>query len=249
MGMYEGYATLYDASGQRAFSLRMIPYLERLWEIHQPVGKTVVDLACGTGTVALHLAHKGWRVTGVDASAAMLSEARIKQEHSVEPISVTWLQQDMRQLDLEKTAHVVTCLYDSMTYMLRSEDLVKVFKGVYDTLVPGGLFCFDMNTAWVMAAQWDNETYFSDMDSLSVILQSNYDDRAQRTHVTVTCFERVDDLYRKIVEHHTEQAYPPEQIATHLQDVGLRLEAQYSCFTLSQPTPTTYRIMFVARRV
>ena len=248
MGIYEGYAALYDASGQHEFSLRMIPYLERLLTRHPVEGRRLIDLACGTGTVAIAYARQGWQVTGIDASAAMLAQAKAKQRAVSGELAITWSQQDMRELRVVEPVHLVTCLYDSMNYMLNSQDVLRTFEHVYDALVPGGLFAFDMNTAWVMAAQWDDETYFSDSDKLSIVLQSNYDDQIQRTHVTVTCFQRVNHLYRKVVEHHTEQAYPPEQIATLLVDAGLRPEAQYSCFTFVPSTPTTFRIMFVARR-
>ena len=68
--------------------------------------------------------------------------------------------------------HLATCLYDSLNYMLTSDDLLAVFRRVYAALLPDGLFLFDMNTAWVMATLWDDETYFSDDDNLTVILKS-----------------------------------------------------------------------------
>ena len=75
MGIYEKYAEVYDRSGQIAFTLLMIPYLDRVLERHGFAGQSVLDLACGTGTMALALAEKGWRVLGLDASAAMLAQA------------------------------------------------------------------------------------------------------------------------------------------------------------------------------
>ena len=56
------------------------------------------------------------------------------------------------------------------------------------------------------------------------------------------------ELYRKLVERHTEQAYPQEQIALLLSDVGLHIEAHYDCFAFGEPGAETLRIMWVARR-
>ena len=47
--------------------------------------KTAVDLACGTGSVAVLLAQKGMQVTAVDMSAEMLSEAAQKAEDMENP--------------------------------------------------------------------------------------------------------------------------------------------------------------------
>ena len=251
MGIYEDYASVYDASGQISFSLRMVPYLNRLLDLHPAApgpeaGRVLLELACGTGTVAIAFAQAGWRVYGVDGSAQMLVEARAKTE-GLEHTPI-WSQQDMRRLVLPERAHLATCLYDSLNYMLTSDDLVAVFRGVYRALLPGGLFLFDMNTAWAMATQWDDETLVTDSESLTMIFRSTYDAERQRVSLNATLFERVGALYRKIVEQHVEQAYPEEHIATLLTDAGFRVEARYHCFRLSPPTATTGRIMWVARR-
>jgi len=41
-------------------------------------GGPVLDLACGTGRIPIHLTRAGYRVTGVDSSEALLREASRK---------------------------------------------------------------------------------------------------------------------------------------------------------------------------
>ncbi|MBM3189184.1 MAG: class I SAM-dependent methyltransferase [Chloroflexi bacterium] len=246
MPIYDEYAAVYDRSGQLAFSLRMIPYLQSLLSRHAVGGKTLLELACGTGTVAIAFAAEGWRVYAVDGSAQMLAQARAKAER--DDLALFWSQQDMRRFVLPERVYVATCLYDSLNYMLTDTDLRAVFRAVFRALQPGGLFLFDMNTACAFERVWNDQIYFTDSDDLSVILQCRYDARQQRTSVTVTCFERQGELYRKLVETHTEQAYPDEQIATLLTDVGFQVQARYACFTQVEPTADAMRIMWVARR-
>jgi SAM-dependent methyltransferase len=246
MPIYQDYAHVYDRSGQLAFSLKMIPYLGRVLDRHPVVGRTMVDLACGTGTVAVALAQAGWRVDAVDGSAEMLAQARAKA--AADEVTLRASQQDMRSFALPEPVHWATCLYDSMNYMLTSADLLAVFRSVFAALLPGGLFCFDMNTAWALSTFWDDATYFTDTDDLTVIMQSNYSSREQRTTVTVTCFRREGEKYVKFSEQHTEQAYPTEHIALLLTDVGFTVEAQYECFSFHAPTPTSSRILYVARK-
>lgn len=248
MAMYEQYAAVYDAAGQLAFSQRMIPYLQRLLARHPAPGTTMAEVACGTGTVAIAMAGAGWRVYGVDLSARMLEQARAKA--AAAGVAVQWGQQDMRRLTLPEPVHLVTCLYDSINYMLTSEDLSAAVECAYRALAPGGLYLFDMNTAVVMATMWADETYYTDSDDLAVIMATDYDAQHQRTTVRVTCFERQAEsgLYRKITEQHAEQAYPEEHVATLLTDAGFVVEGRYNCFTLSPATPATFRILWAARR-
>jgi ubiquinone/menaquinone biosynthesis C-methylase UbiE len=246
MSIYGQYARVYDQSGQLAFSLKMVPYLSELLDRHPVAGRTVLELACGTGTVAAAFAHQGWRVYAVDGSAEMLAVARAKARDR--DVSVLWSQQDMRHLVLPERVHLATCLYDSLNYMLTSEDLAAVFRGVYRALQPGGLFLFDMNTAQAFESMWNDDTYFTDAEDVSVAFTSRYDGVHQRTSVTVTCFHREGDLYRKIVEHHVEQAYPPEQIATLLTDAGFDAPVALDCFTFVPPNDESTRIMWLARR-
>ena len=80
MSIYREYARVYDGSGQLGFSLKLIPYLNNILERHPVGGRTMLELACGTGTVALAFAEAGWRVYAIDGSAEMLKEARAKAE-------------------------------------------------------------------------------------------------------------------------------------------------------------------------
>lgn len=262
MSIYREYAHVYDRSGQLGFSLRMIPYLRELLARHAPPvvpphpDAALLELACGTGTVALAMAQGGWRVYAVDGSADMLDEARAKAA-TCDAVPI-FSQQDMRSLVLPERVPLATCLYDSINYMLASEDLLAAFRSVYRVLRPGGIFLFDMNTAWVMATHWDGNTYYTGDDDLAVIMCNDYDSAHQRVTVEVTCFQRVAPqaspgdgttaLYRKFVEQHVEQAYPAEQVATLLNDAGFALEASYDCLSFRPVCATTGRILWVARR-
>jgi SAM-dependent methyltransferase len=58
----------------------------------------VLDAGCGTGRVAIELAHRGFSVVGVDADEAMLQAARAKAPE------LTWLHADLVEMD----SHVQT---------------------------------------------------------------------------------------------------------------------------------------------
>ncbi|NLX37875.1 MAG: class I SAM-dependent methyltransferase [Chloroflexi bacterium] len=247
MSIYSGYAAVYDASGQLGFSLRMIGYLEELLERFPPPGKRWLDLACGTGTVGVSLARRGYQVTGIDGSEQMLAEARRKAEAA--GVEAIWMQHDMREFTLPERCNVATCLYDSLNYMLTSDDLSAVFGQVARALTRGGLFFFDMNTAFALETFWGGQAYFDDQGDLAVAFNTRYSPSRRQTTVTVTWFERdrATGLYSKSSERHTEQAYPPEHVSTLLVDAGFEVLAMYDCFSLRPPHEETSRILWVAK--
>ncbi|HIC94522.1 MAG TPA: class I SAM-dependent methyltransferase [Anaerolineae bacterium] len=246
MGIYEKYAEVYDRSGQIAFTLLMIPYLDRVLERHGFAGESALDLACGTGTMALAMAEKGWRVQGLDASAAMLAQARRKAREA--GARVEFMQGDMRHFALPEPVDLVTCFYDSLNYLLTLDDLSKAFRCVAAALKPGGLFVFDMNTPWGLAHVGEENSYFYQDDEVAVEMRSSYDQSAGRATVIIAGSIRRGELRESFVEVHIEQGYSEGEIAAALREAGFRVEGRYDCFTLEEPGPECGRVLWVARK-
>src|SRR5215208_5518047 len=78
MAIYQHYAPFYDGSGQIRFAALMGQYLREVLTRHPVADRRALDLACGTGTLALILADDGWEVVGLDSSAPMLAIARAR---------------------------------------------------------------------------------------------------------------------------------------------------------------------------
>ena len=247
MGIYDRYARIYDESGQIAFSIRMIPYLDELLQAHPPPARSLLDLACGTGTVALSFAHLGWDVYALDASPAMLERCREKETQAGQ--QVAWSQQDMREFILPSPVGLITCLYDSLNYMLTLGDLQRVMRRVAAALLPGGLFLADMNTRLTLEQVWGNNTFFAENSDLAVIMKSSFEPQSGISGVDLVGFIRQDGgLYERFDEHHAEVAYEQAEVEAAFADAGLTYEAAYSCFQLQAVTPETRRIMWVARK-
>jgi len=247
MTLYDHYAQAYDDSGQIAFSLRMIPYLDQLLQRHPVQGRSMLDLACGTGTVAMSYAQQGWEVYAVDASAGMLDQARRKAKES--GLDLSFSQQDMRHFVLPHRVALVTCLYDSLNYMLTEQDLGKAFAQVSGALLPGGLFLGDMNTQVTLEEVWGNNTFFVDREGMSLILRSGYETETRLSTVHIVGFmKRPEGTYERFDEHHTEIAYEADQVQAALHEAGLGVEAAYECFLLSEPDSRSRRVMWVARK-
>ncbi len=247
MALYDHYAQIYDDSGQIVFSIKMIPYLGELLDRHTAPARSMLDLACGTGTVALSFAHQGWEVYAVDASSGMLDQARQKAQQSGQALAFS--QQDMRHFTLPHPVALVTCLYDSLNYMLTLADLQQVFQQVSEALMRGGLFLGDMNTQVTLEEIWGSNTFFVDNKEIAVILQSHYQPQTRFSTVDIAGFVRQESgLYRRFDEQHTEIAHENQEVHDALTESGLDVEAMYKCFLFDPVDQDTHRIMWVARK-
>lgn len=245
---YHEYAAIYDRSGQLQFSIMMELYLRDVLRAHPVAGRTMLDLACGTGTLALMLAERGWQVIGLDAAAAMLAEAERKAAAVSDPINIRFQQGDMRDFELAAPVDLVTCCYDTLNYLLDRDDLARCFAAVDRALLPGGLFCFDLATDYFLRHYW-NGTEVDDFDDFTQIMQSSYDETTGRSTLVLTGFIKTSaERYRRFREVHVERAYEAEIVGQLLNAAGLQLEAIYDCFTLQPPNDRSLRIMYVARR-
>lgn len=99
----------------------------------------LLELACGTGALATHLAQH-FNVEGLDLDAAMLKQFAIKNPQCV--------MHHRSMIDLSGLGEydVIVCFGDSLNYLTADEDLDRFFAEVDAHLRPGGVFLFDVHT-------------------------------------------------------------------------------------------------------
>ncbi len=244
--IYNRYARIYDHTGQMHFSILMNLYLQDLLRAHPVTGRSVIDLACGTGTLALLMAERGWSVLGIDRSVAMLAEAGHKVA-AVAPIDVQLMEADMRDFVVDSPVDLITCCYDSLNYLLTEDDLQHCFNAVARALLPGGLFCFDLVTDFFLQQYWQG-IQRDEGDDWSQIMQSSYDPTSGCSTLILTGFVRDDTgAYQRFQEVHVERAYPEASVRVLLEAAGLAVEAVYDCFTTQPPNDRSLRLMYLAR--
>ncbi len=192
--MYHALAHLYDWPGATDFSEILIEKTLAQFKAHpiQPPSP-ILDLACGTGTIALALAKQGWTVTGLDRSAEMLQQARKKTPEALETSqSIQWLEGDMRTFRLDTPVSAVLCYTDSLNHLLSIEDLEATLKSIYHALTPGGLLLFDVNTEANYRLFWDG----LDRDegpNFRLSFQSSYDPETEKATAKITAEEHTEE--------------------------------------------------------
>ena len=76
-------------------------------------GGPVLELACGTGRIAIPLAREGVEVTGLDLAESMLEQARVNSD--AEGLDIRWVRSDMRDFSLGTTYPLIICPSQSMS--------------------------------------------------------------------------------------------------------------------------------------
>ena len=104
-------------------------------------GARVLDLACGTGVHAVELSARGYQVVGVDLSTTMLELA--KNYNQQRGTAVSFIQGDMRQLNLEGVFDAIYCWSASFGFFDDPTN-AKVLERVARALRPGGTFALDV---------------------------------------------------------------------------------------------------------
>ena len=111
-------------------------------------GADVLDAGCGTGRVAVELARRGHRVTGVDNDASMLEVARRSPE-------VTWVDGDLATLDLEARYDLVVAAGNVMVFLAPGTEQ-EVVRRMARHLRPGGLLVCGWRTDRLGKASYDD---------------------------------------------------------------------------------------------
>jgi SAM-dependent methyltransferase len=134
-------AERYDTPGTGMFApeaLRLT--VDRLVEL--AAGGRVLELAIGTGRVAIPLAGRGVSVTGIELSHAMIARLREKADEATIPV-VTG---DMATALAPGKYTLVYLIYNTISNLLAQAEQVACFRNVARHLTPGGRFVIEL---WV----------------------------------------------------------------------------------------------------
>lgn len=204
---YDKFSRYYDlVMGDRSDAAR---YIADLIARHKPNAKTVLEIACGTGTLSGKLSAT-YEVTGLDRSKPMLAIARKKLPH------VRFFQRDMTSFRIKRRFDVIVCAFDSINHLLRFTDWQKTFRSVARHLSAGGLFIFDVNTRGKLERLAEGPAWEKWFHRDLVIIKVT-GDRRNKFVWDVKIFEHQGrDRYNLIHEEIPEIAFPVRRIAAAL---------------------------------
>lgn len=116
---------------------------------------SILDLACGSGTLAILLALQGYQVEGLDLSSDILEIAREKAK--INHVNIPFYKADMANFELSKKYDIITCFFDSINFLDSKEKIDHLFSCVLKHLKPNGYFIFDLFSKTMMKEYRFNE--------------------------------------------------------------------------------------------
>ena len=243
---YDNFSRFYDLLTDNVEYKKRADYFCRLLSLCGINGGILLDLACGTGSISVEMAKRGFDVIGVDSSIGMLNAARQKTYESGEQILL--LNQSMDDIDLFGTVDCAVCVLDSINHLDGADQVKRTFEKVSLFMNPGGAFAFDVNTLYKHKNVLADNTFVYDLDELYCVWQNNFNEADGSVDITLDFFEEDDGAYYRSYESFTEKAYDLAYIVKWLEDAGFEVIGIFDDMTTEKAHPETERAVFLAKK-
>ena len=243
MDAYRTLAASYDRLTNDVDYPAVVDFYFRILEREGLCPRTAVDLACGTGSVAILLARRGLRVTAVDMSEDMLCVAAQKGQHLPNP--PRFVCQRLEELRLPVAVDLAVCALDSLDYITDPAVCREAIRRVYRALNPGGCFIFDVNTPEKLRAM-DGQVFLD--EDVYCVWRGEFDEETNICSYGMDLFQKRGNAWERSFEEHREYAYSAEQLVGFLKDTGFTRIEVFADRRFEAPAPGEQRIYLKARK-
>ena len=245
MASYENLASSYDRLTNDVDYEATVAFYNAILQKEGLHPRTAVDLACGTGSVAVLLARQGLQVTGVDLSEDMLTVAWEKAQDLPKPPQ--FICQPLQKLYLPRGVDLAVCALDSLDYITDPRDCAQAIRRIYKALNPGGIFIFDVNTPEKLRAM-DGQVFLDEDDDVYCVWRGEFDEETNICSYGMDLFQRQGKVWQRSFEEHREYAYSRQQLEQFLRDAGFTHIEVYGDRIFTPPREGEQRIYFKARK-
>ncbi|MEG1254750.1 class I SAM-dependent methyltransferase [Clostridium sp.] len=245
MECYNDFANIYDELVNEDIDYKS--WADKIIEIcgeSNVVKRDYLDLACGTGNLAVPIGKKFIFTTVVDLSKEMLSIADEKLKEN--NIKAKVCCQDICDLNLKKQFDLITCGLDSTNYITDDLKLKQYFMSVNKHLKENGIFIFDINTEYKIKNILGNNNFNYDNEEVVYIWENQLEDDVVNMYLTF--FVKKGQVYYRFDEHHRERAYSQEFLESIMSESGLIVEKKLNCYGLEPIDDNTERITYIVRK-
>jgi SAM-dependent methyltransferase len=221
---YDVFAPFYDAFSAASDYEQWTEQVLELARLHGLAGDDMLDLACGTGNSFMPLLRRGFRITGCDASPAMLSEAAIKAP------GARLVQADLRRLPQLGRFDLVACVDDSLNYLLDGEALAAAFRGMAANLATDGVAVFDLNTVRAYRTTFARDSVTDNGGAVFAWRGEAAEDEREGclASVVIDIFAPLEaGLYERVTTRHEQRHFARAEVARLLGHAGLDCVAVY----------------------
>lgn len=245
---YDIFSRFYDTLTDNVEYRKRADYFCRLLSSYGVNGGILLDLACGTGSMSVEMASRGYDVIGVDCSVGMLNTAQAKAFESGK--SILFLCQDMRELDLYGTVDCAVSVLDSINHLPDITAVKQAFNKVSLFMNRGGIFAFDMNTLHKHREILGDNAFIYDCGDFFCAWQNELREDDCTVDITLDFFEQDDDgSWYRSGEEFAERAYEINAVKELLNECGFEVMAVLDDMSETEATENSERAVFVAKKI
>lgn len=204
-------------------------------------GMRVLDMPCGPGRHSLELARRGFRVTGVDRTAAFLKEA--ERRAAAEGLSVEFVRADMREFRRPEAFDAAVNLFTSFGYFDDPAEDRKVLENFFSSLRPGGKLLVDVRGKETLARDFLPRNW---VQREGVLLLEEREIIEGWSRIRTRWIVVRDGKCREFIL--TLRLYSGAELKRLLEEVGFREVELYGDFEGSPYGPEAKRLIAVGRR-
>ncbi|MBP5273312.1 MAG: class I SAM-dependent methyltransferase [Abditibacteriota bacterium] len=240
-GQYRELPPFYDALMKNVPYGYWAEYIEKLFERYSFRPASVLDVACGTGTMTKAFADMGMEAVGIDISPGMTECAKSKYP------GLEFLCRDAADFDLGRQFDAAVSLFDSLNYITDRSRLQEAFRCVEKHLRPGGYFIFDMNTIYALSMDFFRQ---ADLEGWPrYIWKPRWDPKTRLCEVDMTFeIKNEDGSISEVKEKHIQKGYRQKEILYMLGEASLSFVEAFDAYTFNKTNKRSDRIFYVARK-
>jgi 2-polyprenyl-3-methyl-5-hydroxy-6-metoxy-1,4-benzoquinol methylase len=182
------------------------------------INSSVLDMACGAGRHAITFATQGFKVTAVDISQRLISEAKKSAEQA--GAEIDFVLTDILEFETNKRFDLVVNLFTSIGYFENDEENFAVLNKAYKLLNQGGYFVLDYFNKDFLLKNLIPTTVFSE-DGMRITQNRSIEGTRIVKKISIVNNGASEEFYESV------RLYSYEEILTFLNNAGFTTEKQY----------------------